>query len=285
MADPRYSLFAARAVFDPRLTATDVRVLAALGTYSNKQGWCNPKQETIALRVGLSRPTVVAAIKRLTETGYLEHHPQTAAGRGKIASKYRVKLDIEDPMSASLTSGADVSPADVGEADTGGADVSLTAGPMSSQLNMQKEHSHKNDTSTLLQDRARKFDPELWKARVAEAIALAGPALLPTNPVHRMPTVFRLLCEPVSGEPCDWELDVLPAIAAASTRSARFDKWDYIKPAALENRDRRLAGLPAPQAPQPLKTNGASNGRGTSSLPSDDDWARAAAAVARNAAT
>lgn len=98
---------------------------------------------------------------------------------------------------------------------------------------------------------------------MTQAIELAGPALLPTNPVHRMPTVFRLLCEPTSGEPCDWDLDIVPAIVAASGRSARFDKWDYIKPAAIENRDRRLAGLPAPQAPAPQQ-RAASGGRAPS---------------------
>lgn len=249
MADPRYSIFAARAVFDPRLTATDVRVLAALGTYTNKQGWCFPKQETVALRVGVKRPTVVVAIKRLVDLGYLEQQQQTAPGRGRTTSKYRVKLDIEEPMSAEITSGADVTHADVGEDNIGGADVSVHREPMSAYADIHKEHSHKNDTSSPLRARTAKFDPELWKARIEEAIQLAGPALLPTNPAHRMPTVFRLLCEPLSGEPCDWDLDILPAIAAASTRTARFDKWDYIRPAAIENRDRRLAGLPDPKAP------------------------------------
>ncbi len=35
--------------------------------------------------------------------------------------------------------------------------------------------------------------------RVEQAIELAGEALAQTNPVHRMPTVFRLLCEPLAG--------------------------------------------------------------------------------------
>lgn len=116
------------------------------------------------------------------------------------------------------------------------------------------------DTSTLLRARTAAFDAPLWRGRVEQAIELAGEALAQTNPVHRMPTVFRNLCEPLAGEPCDWDLDVLPAIAAASARKARFDKWDYIKPAALENRDRRLAGLPAPQA-QPARVNGSGHAR------------------------
>lgn len=245
MADPRYSLFAARAVFDPRLTATDVRVLAALGTYTNKQGWCNPKQATIAVRVGVSRTTVTAAMKRLLETGYLEVQAQVVAGRGQTANNYRVILDL-DPMSAWTTPEADVSLDDTPMSAQTTAGVVPVARGVSNCADTHREHSQENDPSSSLPAQARKFDPKLWGERVEQAIALAGPALLQTNPVHRMPSVFRLLCEPVSGDACDWELDVLPAIAAASTRKARFDKWDYIKPAALENRDRRLAGLPAP---------------------------------------
>lgn len=87
---------------------------------------------------------------------------------------------------------------------------------------------------------------------------------------------------------CDWAEDIVQAadhLALTWKSREPIRSWKPIEEHALRLRDYRLAGLPPPQAPQPLKTNGASNGRGTSSLPSDDDWARAAAAVARNATT
>lgn len=253
MADPRYALFAARAVFDPRLTATDVRVLAALGTYTNKQGWCFPKQETVALRIGIKRPTVVVAIKRLVECGYLEQQAQTAPGRGRTMSKYRVKLDIEDPMSADITSGADVTPADVGPDNIGGADVSVHRDPMSAQADSHREHSQVNGlvvSPAPVRDEAWKG---LWAGRLKEAQARAGSALNMTHADAHHFAAFLPLCEPTMGEPCDWEFDVLPAIdklaASFGARSRQFYSWKLVREHAIENRDARSAGLPAPVAP------------------------------------
>ena len=98
-ADPRYSIFAARAVFDPHLTAIDVRVLAALGTYSDRQGWCFPAQSTLAERCNVARQSVVASIKRLAEFGYIQVTPQVT-GKGRQINLYRVLMDLPAPESA-----------------------------------------------------------------------------------------------------------------------------------------------------------------------------------------
>ena len=244
MADPRYSLFAARAVFDPRLTATDVRVLAALGTYTNKQGWCNPKQATVAIRVGVSRTTVTASMKRLVETGYLEIKHQVIAGRGQCASNYRVILDL-DPMSAWTTPGADVSEDDtpMSAQTTGG--VVPVGHPPSNQDDTQKEHSQENIPTAVAVAPARDF-----KAMIKEAQSRAGDACnLTSGFVHHVADLRRL----VDGG-CDWEMDVLPAIDAVSAgiiarRKPRMNSWAHpaLIEAATQLRDRRIAGLPDSQ--------------------------------------
>ena len=48
--------------------------------------------------------------------------------------------------------------------------------------------------------------------------------------------------------PCDLELDVLPALKrVAKITKSKVRGWGYFEPAVLENRDRRLAGLPEPK--------------------------------------
>lgn len=95
--DPRYTLFAARAVFDERLTAMDVRVLAALGTFTDRQGWCHPSQTTIAARIGTSRPWVNASIKRLVEAGYVQTVKQQRESGAQAVSLYRILIDLPAP--------------------------------------------------------------------------------------------------------------------------------------------------------------------------------------------
>lgn len=98
--DPRYTIFAARAVFDTRLTAMDVRVLAALGTFSDRQGWCRPSQTTIAKRIGSNRTWVNASIKRLVDAGYVQSVKQTNDTRAQTVNLYRVLMDLSAPEAA-----------------------------------------------------------------------------------------------------------------------------------------------------------------------------------------
>jgi predicted transcriptional regulator len=110
MSEQRFSAVAHDAVFDRRLSATDIRVLAALGTFTNKAGWCYPKQKTIAERIGVARTTVTAAINNLVACGWVEKQARTGDAGGKISCLYRVKLDVspddiaKDTMSGEATS-------------------------------------------------------------------------------------------------------------------------------------------------------------------------------------
>lgn len=95
--DPRYAIFSARAVFDTRLTAIDVRILAALGTEGERQGWVQMSQGEIAERLSVHRISINRSVKRLVELGYLQHVTQSVPGLGKVASLYRVITDLPAP--------------------------------------------------------------------------------------------------------------------------------------------------------------------------------------------
>lgn len=231
MADPRYSLFAARAVFDPRLSATDVRVLAALGTFTDKQGWCVVKHDTVALKIGVARTTVHAAMKRIVDCGYAEQVHQSAPGRGRTSSKYRVKLDIEYPMSADTTSGP-MSEIASSQLTSGGADVVPT---------QQQERTFPSKVVVVEDARAgatitREVLDGL-KARAGEA------ANLTSGELHHG-GVFRSL---LAGG-CEWSdiHDAIDSISASMiARKRQFHSWAIIREKACQNRDDRLAGVRA----------------------------------------
>jgi len=110
MSGPRYSIIPANAVWDRRLTHTDLRVLTALGSYTDKQGWCFPSQQEVADKVGVHRQKVCSAIKVLIDCGYVMSRPRTDPKRGKIGCEYRVVIDTQDvettPMSVDTDNGS-----------------------------------------------------------------------------------------------------------------------------------------------------------------------------------
>ena len=72
MSGPRYSIIPAAAVTDWRLPDNAVRVLALVGSYTDRNGWCSVKQDTLAAKLGVSRPLVSKCLKALAECGYIE---------------------------------------------------------------------------------------------------------------------------------------------------------------------------------------------------------------------
>ena len=74
----RFAITPARAVEDKRLGDAAYRVLACLGTYADKDGWCWPKTETVAERLGITRQAVQRSRRQLAQLGYLEIAPDPA---------------------------------------------------------------------------------------------------------------------------------------------------------------------------------------------------------------
>lgn len=89
----RFSIIPARAIDDDRLGNAAVRVLSALGTYSDPDGWCWPAIQTLADRLRVSRQQVKRGIKQLEETGYLVRQRRFNTAGREMSSKYRVLYD------------------------------------------------------------------------------------------------------------------------------------------------------------------------------------------------
>ena len=89
----RFSIVPARAVEDRRLSAPAFRVLAALGTYSDKDGWCWPSLTTLATQLGTKRPVVHRNVQDLAKLGYLEIKRTQRRDGGNATNRYRLLFD------------------------------------------------------------------------------------------------------------------------------------------------------------------------------------------------
>jgi uncharacterized membrane protein len=100
-AGGRWSKLAARAVADRDLSATVVRVLAAIGIYAGRDGAAWPSQETIAGIIGIHRATVCRAVKRLRERGYLDRYRKPTS-RGRYRNVYQLRYPPYVPPRAEI---------------------------------------------------------------------------------------------------------------------------------------------------------------------------------------
>lgn len=95
---PRYSIAPAAAMKDARLSLVGKALLALLGTYTDKNGWCHPKQGDLATSLGVSREYVSRTLRTLIQLGYVETRSFTASRRGRVALEYRVRTDLPDEI-------------------------------------------------------------------------------------------------------------------------------------------------------------------------------------------
>lgn len=88
------SIIQAVAIDDRRMGAAELRVLVALGTYADPEGWCWPKQKQLAQRIGVSRQAVSKSLLLLEKHGYIEiHHQHDEATGSQVSSRYRIVMD------------------------------------------------------------------------------------------------------------------------------------------------------------------------------------------------
>ena len=95
---PRYSITPAAAHRDTRVTPIARALLSLLGTYTDRNGWCHPKQTELAASLGCTREYVVRSLRTLVALGYVETRSFTAARRGRVSLEYRVRTDLPDEM-------------------------------------------------------------------------------------------------------------------------------------------------------------------------------------------
>ncbi len=103
---PRLSTIPARAVGDPNLQNAALRVLNALGMYTNNDGWCFPSQTTLASILRISQQAVGKQIKILAQLKYIQIFYRLNDQGRRINCVYRILHDhIQPEVIAGLPNG------------------------------------------------------------------------------------------------------------------------------------------------------------------------------------
>jgi hypothetical protein len=217
------------------VTASEKLLLLVLANYADDSMTCWPSHKRLADDTCLSQRTVLTLLKALEE-------------RGVVDRKERLRKDgsrSSDSITLHLSGEVISPPPEIG--DTGVGKLATPGGEMVSPLTTF-EPTIEPSVET---DDVDAGEPD-WDARLEEATRIAGSALDLTQAALWTYRDLRALCEPRSGEPCEWD-EVLDAIrfrsAKVSGRAAqKIRSWTWVKDQALAYRDRRLAGLRAPEA-------------------------------------
>ena len=111
-----------------------------------------------------------------------------------------------------------------------------------SRVEKTRQDTDDNSARARFSDIDRSTLTDLEK-RLREA---GGKGINAASPMLQVVAPILGLLRPGDGPACDLELDVIPAIMAASTKVRKpVDRWDYFVPMIREARDRRLQGAPA----------------------------------------
>ncbi len=87
-----FARVAAAAVFDEKMPAAALRVLAAVASYADAAGVCFPAVSTIADRLGLTRRMVQRHMRALEVGGYVERQTTKRSRGGFGANLYRLRF-------------------------------------------------------------------------------------------------------------------------------------------------------------------------------------------------
>lgn len=246
------------------LTPRAKLVLIGLADSADRATWsCYPSRKSLAEVGDCSVDTVDRAMKELLKAGHLSVTGRTRNGGGQSSNLYT--LTPSRKIAAPLTPAAEMRP------------------PPPAEMPRGEPHSYAAGGAAY---GAAPYEPSLEpplknrivsKAEIGSLIDRAGDACDPTAPgLHHGADLNRM----IRGG-CDWASDIEPAVdqlaASFRRRGKRFATWSLLEEHAVQNRDRRLAGVPAPSKPSE-KTNGR-NG----SSPERDAWDRVLAEVEGNA--
>ncbi len=118
MSNSRFSIIQAKAVYDERLSATQLRTLATLGCFGDKNGWCFPSLRTLGKKLNKPFQVVGRDIKRLVELGYLEKHVRFDGNGGRKSNLYQLKYDTPSPSASDTPSPSEGDTPSPSEGDT-----------------------------------------------------------------------------------------------------------------------------------------------------------------------
>jgi hypothetical protein len=89
------------ATFDARVTPAMYRMLGALGSYANRDGWVWTELSTLAERLKQTEGAVSKMIRKLIDAGYVEMHYETRKGRRCCV--YRILYDRPAETAAAIS--------------------------------------------------------------------------------------------------------------------------------------------------------------------------------------
>jgi len=89
----RFAITPALAVEDHRLGHAAYRVLACLGTYADRHGWCWPSTIALAQRLGITRQAVQRSLRQLAELAYIEVEHRHRTDGANDRNRYRLLFD------------------------------------------------------------------------------------------------------------------------------------------------------------------------------------------------
>lgn len=263
-------------------------------------GVCSASQKEIAARSYVSerQTRTLLAVMESSEWGLITREKRGGAGKGRHFDVYRLSMPEQPETALAAKIALSEFRAEMGTANGNlcSCGPELTAIPV--ELENAKGNSstlqaeiavasgangnppHTPQSSTDVEEglvesglSAREAPPLVaipiatdWIVRLREAHAICDGALdfALGGDIHTA-KAFRDLCEPSSGIPCDWDLDVVPALTTTAhsfrRRKQKMRTWYPLREHAIANRDKRLAGLPPPKPQSELfsDANGAAN--------------------------
>lgn len=96
----RFAVIPAAAVADSRLSLRELSVLAALGIYTDRDGWCYPSSESLGAMLGVSGQMVRRSMAELERHGYLQTTPRYGDDGSRLSNRVRVLFDTHHPADA-----------------------------------------------------------------------------------------------------------------------------------------------------------------------------------------
>ena len=89
----QFAIIPAIVLKDARLSDKQLRLLCVLSTYSNKEGWCFPRQNILAKDCKCSDRQIRRDLKGLIDLGYVKVYPQYNSTHLRLRNLYRIRYD------------------------------------------------------------------------------------------------------------------------------------------------------------------------------------------------
>jgi hypothetical protein len=213
-------------------------LLLALANYADENMQCYPSQRRLAEDTCLSDRTIRTLLCGLEERRIISR--QERQRRDNSRATDLVTLHFFGGVAEATSGGAEITSGGVRKQLPGGAEATsaLTTFEPSPKPSTEPD----DDGSASVPD---------WSVRLEEAKEAGGEALDLTATALWSYRDLKNLVEPANGEPCTWD-EVLDGVRARRDRwkakgGPKIRSWTWVADQALAFRDRRVAGLRAPE--------------------------------------